>query len=233
MDMQAPDTTTPFADILLTTFDGTFPTNPSDTPETQARRLASAHQQFAAFDPADAAEAQLAAFAIATMQGAIDNLQQAARPGRGAETAARLRGNALAAGRFYASTLRDIRKVRQQAAAAAAQQPEPKPPPEQIPHIEVFQPRDRRGKPIPMWRNDLMTKKQKRAAYDFKNKAAWAIAAEEEEAAIAEQAKLDAEAGINPDEITELLPLRQPDLTIPPPLAALSREADQGQGLGG
>ncbi len=221
MDMQAPDT--PFADILHTTLTNTVPVSASDTPERLAQKQSSAHQQFAAFDPADAAEAQLAAFAIAVMQGAVDNLERAAKPGMGAETAARLRGNALAAGRFYASTLRDIRKHQQQATAATAQQPEPEPPPEQIPHIEVFQPRDRRGKPIPMWRNDLMSRLQKRAAYNFKDKAAWVVAAAEEDVAIAEQAQLDAEAGINPDEITDLLPVRQsspPDpTTIPPPLA--------------
>jgi len=213
MDMQAPDTPppSPFADILHTTLAATLPTSAADTPETRAQRQSSAHAQFAAFDPADAAEAQLAAFAIATMQGAINNLERAAQPGMGAETAARLRGNALAAGRFYASTLSNIRKARQQATAAAAKEPEPKPPPEEIPHIDVFQPRDRRGKPIPMWRNDLMSRLQKRAAYNFQDKAAWAVAAAEEDAAIAEQAKLDAEAGINPDEITEFLPLRQSD----------------------
>jgi len=164
------------------------------------------------------------------MLGAVDSLERAAKPGVGGETAGRLRGNALAAARFYKSTLHALRKRSQPdaeplpstRAAAAARKSEPPPQEiEPIPHIEVFQPRDRRGKPIPRWRNDLMSRKQKNATYNPRDKAAWDLAREEEDAAIAEQTIIDAQSGITEADADGYLPIRQrqplpTDATTPP-----------------
>ncbi|HTI82877.1 MAG TPA: hypothetical protein VL614_20685, partial [Acetobacteraceae bacterium] len=195
MDMQSTDQDlAAFADVLEFTLATTLPVNPEDAPDTHARKLASAQRQFAAFHPTTEAEAQEAAAAVALMLGAVDSLARAAKPGVGGETAGRLRSNALSAIRFYATTLKNARK-RAQAEATAAQPASP-PQDEQplgFPKIELFQPRDRRGNPIPAFRYDLLTTKQKRAAYDYANKAAWAEATAEEDAAIAEQAEIDAQ----------------------------------------
>jgi hypothetical protein len=194
-------------------FAATLPANPTDTPERRAEKIASAQRQFEAFYAADEAEAALAAFAVTTLQGAMDNMERAARPGMGAETAARLRGNALAAGRFYASTLGKMQKRQRQdadAEARAAKAPSAAAEDEKpigFPRIELFNPRDRRGNIIPAWRHELLTTKQKRAAYDYANKAAWAEAIAEEDAAIAEQADLDARSPPTEEELRYYLPL--------------------------
>ncbi len=209
MDIQTSDQDLPtFADVLEFTLATTLPANPEDAPDTQARRLASAHRQFAAFRPTNEAEAQEAAAAVALMLGAIDSLARAAKPGVGGETAGRLRSNALSAIRFYATTLKNARK-RTQAEANVA---EPATPPQEeqplgFPKIELFQPRDRRGNPIPAFRYDLLTTRQKLAAYDFANKAAWAEATAEEDAAIAEQAELDAKTPPTEEQLRYYLPI--------------------------
>jgi|ERR1700722_9050919 hypothetical protein len=229
MDIQTPDqdpATADFSDILEFTLATTLPTSDGDTPEIRARRLASALRQFAAFHPTDEAEAQEAAAAIAAMQGAMDSLARAARPGVGGETAGRLRSNALSAMRFYSTTLRNSRKRNQPEsihaahAAPGAMHPEPATPPQEekplgFPKIETFQPRDRRGRPIPGWRYDLLSMAQRRAAYDFANKAAWAEAIAEEDAAIAEQAELDAQAPPSEEDLRYYLPITPRE--APPP----------------
>jgi hypothetical protein len=220
MDIQTstqdcPNPTKDFADILEFSLAATLPANPEDSPEIRARKLAAARRQFAAFHPGDEAEAQAAAMAVAIMLGAMDSLARAARPGVGNETVGRLRGNALTAARFYTSTLDKIRKRNSQVADATAPKAraiEPATPPQDqhhtgIPRIELFHPRDRRGKPIPGWRYDLLSMKQRRAAYDVNNKTAWAEAAAEEDAAIAEQAELDAKSPPTERELGRILPL--------------------------
>jgi hypothetical protein len=232
MDMHASEHLLPspddFTDVLEDTIENTVPASQATTPERRARRLARARREFAAFNPTDAAEAQLAAFTIASMMGAQDSLERAALPGVGGESTGRLRGNALANARFYKSTLNSMRARKQQdaeahskarAAAAAARKAEP--PPEEdfepIPHIEQFEPRDRRGKVIPRWRNELLTRKQKLAAYAYQDKAAWDVAREEEDAAIAEQAIIDAQGGTTEPEIDGFLPLRKRPPVAPAP----------------
>ena len=212
-----------FADILEFTLGTTLPANPEDSPEVRARKVAVARRQFAAFRPADEAEAQAAAMAVAIMLGAVDSLARAARPGIGNETAGRLRGNALTGARFYTTTLDKMRKRQQPAAWAAAPRaksgesadpPQQKKPLADIPKIELFRPRDRRGNLIPSWRFDLLSMKQRRAAYDFANKPAWAEATAEEDAAIAEQAELDARSPPTEEDLRYYLPI-----TLPPPAA--------------
>jgi hypothetical protein len=221
MDLQTPDQDIPnpnaFADVLEFTLIATLPANPEDTPDTRARRLASAERQFAAFNPSNEAEAQEAAAAVALMLGAVDSLARAAKPGVGGETAGRLRSNALSAIRFYATTLKNARKRTEAGATAAADATPPQDDtPLGFPKIELFQPRDRRGQILPAWRYELLTVKQKRAAYDFANKAAWAEAIAEEDAAIAEQAdELDAQAPPSEEDLRYYLPITPRE--APPP----------------
>jgi len=67
------------------------------------------------------------------------------------------------------------------------------------PPIERYQPRDRHGEPIPLHLWELMTGKQRRAAYgDPSDRALWDAALEEEEAMIAEQRAQDAAAAAKP-----------------------------------
>ena len=215
MDIQTPDQTLPSADdftgILESTIENTIPASQATTPEHRARILFDARREFAAFNPLDAGDARLAAFAIADMLGAVDSLERAAKPGVGGESTGRLRGNALAAARFYKSTLEAMRKRRQPAAEsrATAKAPPPQEDFEPIPHIEQFQPRDRRGRPLPRHRNDLLVRKQILATYNHRDKAAWAEARALEDAAIAEHAIIDAQGGISEPEIDGFLPLRR------------------------
>jgi hypothetical protein len=167
--------------------------------------------------PGDPADAMLAALTIAAALAAMDNFARAAGPGISDETASRLRGSALAAGRTYAAWLRDLRKPQ-----PAAEQPRPaaapprahKAPPVEpvrevaevppgfialqpgarpIPAVETFQPRDRFGKPIPDLRTDLMTRTQLRASLTIPRDPVLEAAAPAEEAAMmAEQAAMDA-----------------------------------------
>jgi hypothetical protein len=210
-----PADTPDFTELLEVTLSATLPANPDDTPATRARRLASAQRQFAAFHPTDEAEAQEAIAAIAAMLGAMDSLARAARPGVGGETAGRLRSNALSAIRHYSTTLRNTRRrnqpeVKPTRSQARTQEPadtseEEKP--AGFPKIELFHPRDRRGNRIPSWRYDLLSMKQRRAAYDFANKDAWAEAITEEDAAIAEQAELDAQSPPTEEALRYYLPI--------------------------
>ena len=181
-------------------------TIPFSTQEEWAERWDNARSQYDAMNPQNAAEAQLAAFAVAAMTGAMDNFRRASEPGISAEKAGRLRGSALAAGRFYSTVYRNLRKAAAEPAdeAAPAAEPATTPPEDEpcppgfirlapgakpIKHHETFQPRDRFGKPIPTYRFQDMTPAQRRATYRLpRNKDLEAIAVAEEEAMIAEQA---------------------------------------------
>lgn len=204
-----------FTDLVEFTLPATLPANPEDTAEARARKLASAQRQFAAFQPTDEAEAQEAIAAIAAMLGAMDSLTRAARPGVGGETAGRLRSNALSAIRHYSTTLKNARKRNQPEAKLTktrTRHPDSVDTPQEetpvgFPKIETFRPRDRRGNPIPGWRYDLLSMKQRRAAYDFANKTAWAEAIAEEDAAIAEQAELDAKSPPTEEDLGCYLPI--------------------------
>lgn len=173
---------------------------------------------FEALDPRDPADAQLAAIAVAAAQSAMDNFARAARPGVSDETAVRLRGSALAAGRAYATALRYLRKpqamaaqpakpARSRATPASAPQPPPAEPAGETQEIPpgfialrrgatpipaVFCPRDRFGNEIPDWRRDLMTPAQALAAFSYPPDPAQVAAAIAEEAAMmAKQPKPD------------------------------------------
>ena len=197
----------------------TVPTEPTDSPETEDEKRRAAQVLFDSLHPGDPADAMLAALSIAAGLAAMDNFARAARRGISDETATRLRGSGLAAGRAYAAWLRPLRK-RQPAAEPprpAAPAPVPKAPPVEpvrevaevppgfialqpgakpIPAVEMFQPRDRFGKPIPDLRSDLMTRAQLHASLAIpRDPVLEAEALAEEEAMMAEQAAMDAAAG--------------------------------------
>src|SRR5271165_6858719 len=228
MDMQTPDHTSltsqaaPAAPLsravsrhLHQALAATVPAGPDDSQATRDETRQAVRELFDALQPGDAADAQRAALAVAAAQAAMDGFARAARPGTSDDTATRLRGSALAAGRAYATWKRDLRK-RQPAAEQPTPAPAPKPPPAEpvrevpevppgfialqpgakpIPAVEMFQPRDRFGKPIPTLRTDLMTRAQLRASLSIpRNPALEAEALAEEAAMMAEQKAMDAAA---------------------------------------
>ena len=233
MDMQMPDHPTEAAGpspacmtAFLKILAATMPHIEGEAPEDTNQRWIAMRDSFVAFNPHDAAEAQLAALAVAAAQASADGYARANRPGTGFETAARNRGSALANFRAYFQVFRYFKSRDQAEAAAAADlppphhvaNPEPEPEPEaprrEIPRLPQFQPRDRYGNPIKLWRFQDMTKKQVDATYgDPFDKSLWAAAIEEEEIAIAEQKAMDEAAAA---------------ANSPPPLAGSGHEPDQG-----
>lgn len=226
MDMQTPDhASTPFPTSssgppsrmfsrrLLKILAAATPGD-DDGPTALAEQRETTQELFDSLNPRDPADAMLAAIAVAAAQSAMDNFARAARPGMSDETVMRLRSNALAVGRAYATAHRYFRKPQTVAAPSAKsvgtkapQVSAPKPPPEEPvvkpaevppgfvalrqgaePIPAVFRPRDRFGKEIPNWRRDLMTSAQALAAFSYPpDPAAKATAIAEEEAMMAEQ----------------------------------------------
>ena len=106
-----------FAQHLMQALAATVPED--DAGDATAGQRA-AGQLFEALDPRDAADAQLAAIAVAAAQAAMDGFARAARPGTSDEAAVRLRSGALAAGRAYATALRYLRKRKSEGPSSAA-----------------------------------------------------------------------------------------------------------------
>jgi hypothetical protein len=225
MDMQTPDhTPSPttatgplspsFAARMLNALAATMPGASADDADARSETWCTACELFHSLDPQDPADAQLAAIAVAAAQSAMDNFARAARPDVSNETVLRLRSSALAAGRTYAATLRNLRKrpaAKEETGPAAPPAPAPKVPEanpspklqpgfvalrpgaEPIPAVEMFQPRDRLGRPIPGGRVDLMTRAQVLASLAWPRDPKLEAAAIAEEAAMmAEQAALEA-----------------------------------------
>jgi hypothetical protein len=231
MDMQTPDhASTPspissggppsrmFTTRLLKALAAATPGD-ADDPAALGEDQEAARELLDSLNPCDAADAMLAAIAVAAAQSAMDGFARAARPGLSDETVVRLRSNALAAGRTYAAMRRHFRKSKavtappaKPAGTKAPQASVPKPPPaepvsepaqvppgfvalrpgaEPIP--AVFRPRDRFGNEIPSWHRNLMTSAQALAAFSYPpDPAAKAAAVAEEEAMMAEQKALEA-----------------------------------------
>jgi len=211
MDVQDLANTAPTSRIFhRTLMQALGKTIPHATADEWAEKWDAAREEFDSLNPRTPAEARLAAFAVAAMAGAMDSFERAARPGLSDEKAGRLRGSALAVGRFYKSVMLTLGKSANPAKPsrpassspapaepAAAPEDEPCPPgfirlapgAKPIKHHETFQPRDRYGKPIPTYRYQDMTPAQRRATYRLpRDKDLEAIAIAEEEAMIAEEA---------------------------------------------
>ena len=151
MDMHTPDDPPivptnnlerPLSDIftkrLLQSLAATMPMERRDGSPEWAEKWDATRELFDSLDPRNPADAQLAVFAIAAAQSAMDNFARAAQPGMSDDQVARLRGRALAAGRAYASALRYLRKPQPSqrpipAAKPAPDMPEPDMPAEPPP----------------------------------------------------------------------------------------------------
>lgn len=207
MDIAAPDliatrpaySAEPFAQRQIDAACDALPSIKNETPEARAARREDAHTLFADLNPRNAVEAALAAEAVLAHFNSMAMYARAGEPDRPEPEVMRLTSAARSEARSFKATTKDLEKRRAAeakatGAEAAAQEPEFKP----IPRLEVFQPRDRHGQPIPRWRNDLMTPKQKHATYRPHDHDAWAEATIEEDAMIAEQQAMDAAAAPQP-----------------------------------
>ena len=156
--------------------------------------------------PADPIEAALAISAAVAYQASLACSALAAAPGLTSLQSNRHARTAIAQHRAFHAGVAALAKHRgvtaepatphrTRTASRPAPEPEQQPDDDPIPHFPQFQPRNRYGEPIPLYRFRDMTRLQRRATYgDPFDTAAWAVATEEEDAAIAEQQALDAAA---------------------------------------
>lgn len=181
-----------------------IPIRDLDTPQRVAQRYQDARVMAAALHPADIIEAATAVLATVAYYASLALHACATQPGQTAREATALCRVALAEHRAHSTGVRDLAKrhapaepSRQRAERTRPSPIEAEVPDESpIPHLPQFQPRDRHGEPIPLYRFRDMTPKQRRATYgDPYDTATWAIATEEEEEMIAAQKALDAAAG--------------------------------------
>jgi hypothetical protein len=206
MDMQTADHQFPapgpsriFINVLLKALAATLPAGIADL-APRDEQLEAMRELLEAFDPRDAADAQLAAIGIASAYAALDGFARAAKAGMSHETVVKLRTSAFAAARAYATTRQTLRRPEPEPVAEPAP-PQVENPPQPaatapVQEPDEFQPRDRFGKPIPTLRTDLMTRAQVLATLSYpRNPELEAAAIAEEEAMIAAQAASDAENG--------------------------------------
>jgi hypothetical protein len=171
----------------------------TESPASNTRRLEVARAMVVAARPADPIEAALAIGAAVAYQASLTGNALAAAPGltglesnRYVRTAIAqdrtFRAGVAALARHRGATAQPPTPHRARTSSHPAPEPEPKPDDDPIPHLPQFQPRDRHGNPIPLYRFRDMTPLQRRATYgDPYDTAAWAAATEEEDAAIAAQ----------------------------------------------
>jgi len=173
-----------------------IPIQDLDTPQRIAQRREDARTMAAALHPADVIEAATAILATVAYYASLALHACATQPGQTAREATALCRVALAEHRAHRTGVTDLAKrhapaepPRQRAERTRPSSVEPAPPDnDPIPHLPQFQPRNRHGDPIPLYRWQDMTPKQRRATYgDPYDAETWAIATEEEEAMIAAQ----------------------------------------------
>jgi hypothetical protein len=176
-----------------------IPIRDLDTPQRVAQRHEDARTMAAALHPADVIEAATAILATVAYYASLALHASAAQPGQTAREATALCRVALAERRAHRSGVTDLAKrhapaepPRQRAERTRPSPVEPEAPDDDpIPHLPQFQPRNRHGDPIPLYRWQDMTPKQRRATYgDPYDTATQAIATEEEEEIIAAQKAL-------------------------------------------
>ena len=213
-----------YADYMLGVLAATLPAG--ETEAAALARRDAIRIAFQSMRPRNPMEAMLAAEVITAHHVIMNCFGLALRPDVDPAAAARARSSAAALSRVRLATLHALEAQQAPPAALRAAPPKrQKPPAEPMQPVQSaqpaetatqteasgpaepayeqgpvasqrFQPRDRFGKPIPLWRWEYMTMAQRRAAYADPNEVALqqeAIA--EEEAAIAEQAALDASEG--------------------------------------
>ena len=209
-----PSTTTPQAEFaasdllahMLEDMADAIPVRPAETPERTAHRHNAARAMVIGMHPVDAVEAAIAIAATIAFFASASLHSRATSPSATEHEATNLSHVAMAEHRAFNTGVRDLNKryapdeppARQR--ASRPQKPEAEPEaidPDPIPHLPEFQPRNRYGEPIPLYRFRDMTRLQRRATYgDPFDQAAWDLATEEEEVAIAEQKVMDAAAKV-------------------------------------
>ncbi len=178
----------------------------TEAPASATRRQEVARTMVIAAHPADPIEAALAISAAVAYQASLACSALAAAPGLTGLQSNRHARTAIAQHRAFHAGVQALARhggattettAPRQTRTASRRQPEPEQQPDNdpIPHLPQFQPRNRHGEPIPLYRFRDMTRLQKLATYgDPYDTAAWTAATEEEDAAIAEQQALDATA---------------------------------------
>jgi hypothetical protein len=207
MDIAPPpphSTTEPEADftashifaLMLEQLADALPPLETETPASAARRQEVARAMVIATHPADPIEAALAISAAVAYQTSLTCSALAAAPGLDGVQSNRHARTAIAQHRAFhagvqaldmhrgATTAQPVTPRRTRTASRGQPEPEPQPDNDPIPHLPQFQPRNRHGEPIPLYRFRDMTRLQKLAVYgDPFDTAAWAAATEEEDAA--------------------------------------------------
>jgi hypothetical protein len=203
---QADFADSPIFALMLEQLADALPPLETDPPASGARRQEIARAMVIAAHPADPIEAALAISAAVAYQASLSCSTLAASPGltslqsnRYARTAIAqdhaFRAGVAALAKHRGGTAQSAAPKRTRTSSHPAPEPEPQPDDDPIPELPQFQPRNRHGEPIPLYRFRDMTPLQRRATYgDPFDKAAWDLATEEEEVAIAEQQALDAAA---------------------------------------
>ena len=192
--------------LMLDQLANALPPLETETPAANALRHEVARAMVLATHPADPIEAALAISAAVAYQACLASTALAASPGLTSLQSSRHARTAIAQDRAFRAGVAALAKhrgapaqprspKRARTASPPGSEPEPQPDDDPIPHLPQFQPRDRHGNPIPLYRFRDMTPKQRRATYgDPYDTATQAIAIEEEDAAIAAQAAEDAAA---------------------------------------
>jgi hypothetical protein len=201
---QADFAASPIFALMLEQLADALPPLETESPASNARRHEVARAVVAAAHPADPIEAALAISAAVAYQASLASNALAASPGLTGLQSNRYARTAIAQDRAFRAGVQALAKHRGLAAQPAtpkrartasppgSSKPEPQPDDDPIPHLPQFQPRDRHGNPIPLYRFRDMTPKQRRATYgDPYDTATWTAATLEEDAAIAEQKALD------------------------------------------
>ena len=196
----------PIFALMLEQLADALPPLETETPAAASRRQDIARAMVLAVHPADPIEAALAISAAVAYQASLACSALAAAPGLTSLQSNRHARTAIAQHRAFHAGVAALAKHRgvtaepttphrTRTASRPAPEPEQQPDDDPIPHLPQFQPRNRYGEPIPLYRFRDMTRLQRRATYgDPFDTAAWAVATEEEDAAIAEQQALDAAA---------------------------------------
>jgi hypothetical protein len=197
---------------MLEQLAGALPPLETETPAANALRHEVARAMVIAAHPADPMEAALAISAAVAYQASLASNALAASPGLTGVQSNRYARAAIAQDRAFHAGVAALAKHRgaaaqpvtpQRARTSSHKQPEPEQQPDDdpiphLPHLPQFQPLNRHGEPIPLYRWQDMTPKQRRATYgDPYDTETWAIATEEQDAAIAEQKALDETAKAN------------------------------------
>jgi hypothetical protein len=191
--------------LMLKQLADALPPLETESPASNTRRQEVARAMVIATHPADPIEAALAISAAVAYQASLASNALAAAPGLTGVQSNRYARAAITQDHAFRAGVQALAKHRgattaqpltpKQTRTASRRQPEPEQQPDNdpIPHLPQFQPRNRHGEPIPLYRFRDMTRLQKLAVYgDPYDTAAWAAATEEEDAAIAEQQALDA-----------------------------------------